>query len=378
MREKRYPDSKHSDDFWLANAALEHKFNVTTNAPLQDRTSIQRVSDPADADIFIVPALLNLLVNQEAVCDNPAHPNRNRKPPFCCDVSGTQKCDEELVLDMQAHLKGSVWFQRRRGTDHLLVSSHFNSKCLLDAYPSLKTCSLVTFEGRQWSTSFSIPNLYVGKRCDGWMDAHRGWVDAPPYRGVHLLGKMGKGGRDYVCMAVNRLPEDVRSHSVCAGRPKLGLLLPEAFGRWCTAANHVACQVTKEEGRRDHGRFYCDSLIRTPFVLHVPGDTLGSSRLWDAIDNGIIPVLANAEQYDILPFPKALWREGSLMMRSPPSADIELTRDSLEAAIADGTERWAELIAAQDQSRQLLSWTTPGSRAFDMYLESLSSGLQRS
>ncbi|KAL3911615.1 MAG: hypothetical protein SGPRY_008626, partial [Prymnesium sp.] len=46
------PEFKHSDDFWLAQAALAHDPNTPRSAPLLGGNTIQRVSDPSDADIF--------------------------------------------------------------------------------------------------------------------------------------------------------------------------------------------------------------------------------------------------------------------------------------------------------------------------------------
>ena len=95
---------------------------------------------------------------------------------------------------------------------------------------------------------------------------------------------------------------------------------------------------------------------------------VGSHRLWDAIDNGAIPVFTDARQYLVLPFPN-LWLAMSELLGS---SDRTTLADALAAVVDRVKKRWSSLQHHLGIGRKIASWSTPGSRALDAYVKLLS------
>ena len=104
--------------------------------------------------------------------------------------------------------------------------------------------------------------------------------------------------------------------------------------------------------------------------LMCPDDAgvVGSHRLWDAIDNGAIPVFTDARQYLVLPFPN-LWLAMSELLGS---SDRTTLADALAAVVDRVKKRWSSLQHHLGIGRKIASWSTPGSRALDAYVKLLS------
>lgn len=95
---------------------------------------------------------------------------------------------------------------------------------------------------------------------------------------------------------------------------------------------------------------------------------VGSHRLWDAIDNGAIPVFTDARQYLVLPFPD-LWLAMSAML---DNSDHMAATDALATVVDKVKKRWSSLQHTLGIGRKIASWSTPGSRALDAYVKLLS------
>ena len=54
----------------------------------------------------------------------------------------------------------------------------------------------------------------------------------------------------------------------------------------------TACSVANAELSSD---FYCTSLVRSKFMLHLRGDSFGSTHLWDALLHNVIPIFTHEE-----------------------------------------------------------------------------------
>ena len=98
--------------------------------------------------------------------------------------------------------------------------------------------------------------------------------------------------------------------------------------------------------------------------LHV----VGSSRLWDAIENGAIPVITDRRQYGVVPFQR-LWRSMSLLVNdtSSPSAVAK----QLKSLSKDAKGRWSELMDARTTGRPIVSWLHPQSVTLRAYVQLL-------
>ena len=126
---------------------------------------------------------------------------------------------------------------------------------------------------------------------------------------------------------------------------------------------------------------YCENLDRIPIVLHLRGDTLGSSRLMDSITNGAIPVFSHREQYHVMPFSFLhVWSNASVLMDLAPSSNEKKIINSLRKVMHEVLQRKEELITNLKLLRHFVSWNTNHSIVFDSYLLLLFQdlGLQRS
>ncbi|CAD7935219.1 unnamed protein product [Amoebophrya sp. A25] len=109
-----------------------------------------RTRDPSKAQVFVLPALLNLF--------SQAHTSyATSLLPICCEGV----CNMELLRAFDEKLGASPWFRRNNGTDHLVIASHWNSRRLLQwqendlfqyaPFPNINRASLLTFED-SWTT----------------------------------------------------------------------------------------------------------------------------------------------------------------------------------------------------------------------------------
>ncbi|CAD7924514.1 unnamed protein product [Amoebophrya sp. A120] len=149
---------KHMSDILFSDRALEK------NHPW-------RTEDPEKAQVFVVPALLNLLSQAQSSFAKDLG-------PICCP-SGEDKlvCDSDLAANLDAALGKSEYFRRKHGADHVIVASHWQSHLLFEhTLPNVNRLNVISFEGELWWKSpgvFAagekprkrIPDLYVPVVC---------------------------------------------------------------------------------------------------------------------------------------------------------------------------------------------------------------------
>ena len=307
-----YPSFKHADDWYFARAATR---------------SVRRTS-PANAKIFVVPALLNL---QSAAATEDEFPDRHwhtEWKKFCCDIRGVQVCHTDLVRELDNRLSKSKWFLRSGGKDHFLVASHWIWKFQYKKhkFTSISACSQINFDAFSFTTNkqaHSFFHTYVGKNCrnSSFLRARLHSTKAIP--GFHFIGDMtlknpvemyavaSSGQRKLLCDAVALMPTKVVENSFCASSS----YKYSVYNVTCDHGRGVACNIpikphvvycdNRKQENSDVLRgqpcepsppLYCESLSRAGFVLHARGDSWTSSRLSDAIDNGLVPVYTITEQ----------------------------------------------------------------------------------
>ena len=97
---------------------------------------------------------------------------------------------------------------------------------------------------------------------------------------------------------------------------------------------------------------------------------MASNRLWDAIDNGAIPVFTDHRQYDVLPF-QTLWRRMSLRVHTNDTFSSDVMAKRLVSLSKDSKRRWSELMDAQTTGRPIVSWLHPRSVTLHAYVQLL-------
>ena len=142
-----HQEVKHSEDYWFAQAALQHPMR-TLNA--------------SQAKLFIVPGLFNTVV--DLIMNE-----RQRKyygATLCWQRHGL--CGLELLRYADDLLQSAPWFQRSQGKDHLLVASHWRSDWYMVNYTNLYNCNVIGMEDRQSNARdrLHFPSTYVGRRCE--------------------------------------------------------------------------------------------------------------------------------------------------------------------------------------------------------------------
>ena len=97
---------------------------------------------------------------------------------------------------------------------------------------------------------------------------------------------------------------------------------------------------------------------------------MGSNRLWDAIENGAIPVITEPRQYDIVPF-ESLWRRMSVELDVGASSPLPKIADSLMAKSAEVREQWSKYVSALEAGKRIVSWLHPESVTLRAYVQLL-------
>eukprot|EP00415_Alexandrium_ostenfeldii_P003657 UN3657 len=130
--------TKHSDDYLFMKAALSHPMRTT---------------DPAEAELFVVPALINTVLITIAFSHSYT----------CCvgDVCGTS-----LLNRTDEMLAKSPWFRRSQGKDHVVVNSHWAWRTNTKQFPRVQQCNSISFEENSMRDGrCRIASTYVGSRC---------------------------------------------------------------------------------------------------------------------------------------------------------------------------------------------------------------------
>ena len=244
-----YLKYKHSDDYWLLKHAKEHPM---------------RTKDPSKAKLFFVPTLLNAWTRF----------NMEKSDSQLCVKS---VCNEELLSRAEDALRGSMWFQRNEGRDHVVVDSHFHKKVLWSekrqyaSRSALVKCNFISFEDKmpnRWKhvqrfrPRVNIPSFYVGHQCS-----------QPQPAKTH----------DFVMVAsMHPEREDfLTRNNVC---------------NWLTNSSLHSYSVAACGGAP-----HCPTMAMAKYGLHVRGDSLGSQRVMDTLLNGGIPLFTDPAQYAVLP-----------------------------------------------------------------------------
>ena len=108
---------------------------------------------------------------------------------------------------------------------------------------------------------------------------------------------------------------------------------------------------------------YCRTLIDYKWLLHLRGDTFGSSHLAEAIEYGVVPIFTHLEQLQILPFRDSVdW--GGMGVLVPLTGDHRRSGSGVWSVLTG----WGERRERIEKARRFVSWTVEGGLAFEMFL----------
>jgi Exostosin family len=248
---------KHTDDYWFLQAALCHPM---------------RTFRPEDAQIFIVPTLLNQLMYM--------------KDRFC--IHG-DKCWNDLVDIADEVLGNSKWFQRHNGKDHLIVMSHsnpkrrlprrYNSKRKKWTYKHLTKCNILGYYDQPSlrfndKTRLFFPKHYVSVPCQP--------IDDEDYK-VDDFAMVAAVSDNKEHKTRLRICKWIKSSSSSSSSSSTTMAM--------TNYSMPVCGFGAQ----------CPTLAQAKFGFHVRGDQLGSNRLADTVLSGTVPIFSLKKQFDVLP-----------------------------------------------------------------------------
>lgn len=260
---------KHSSDYWMLQAALRH--------PL-------RTTDPAQAKLFYVPTLMNVLFEMK-------HSSSRVGMPLNLCVNGT--CGFDALMKSANQLLGeSPYFQASQGYDHILVSCHSDSDA---AY----TKSQAFYNGRHRNHLWATSKIIFEDRFRPPI------VDADPKRQPHHIPHLYVAhGCPYnstttkeqdLAMIASLHYEQTNSVVKARFKPRRDLC------EWLSPQNATTMNTLNYSMAICGEGNQCPALSQARYGFHVAGDTLGANRLQDTILSGTVPIFTDLQQYNILP-----------------------------------------------------------------------------
>jgi Exostosin family len=270
QQHRRY---KHGDDVLFVERALQHPW---------------RTRNASEAVLFVVPVLLTFAIRHNGICGRTASQMQ--------DITA-------------AALHESPHFQASGGADHLIVASSFQQH-----QPKTYTRAFKGVLKRMVFGSFEVFPTHIGAHlAEDWADRLWRCTVVTPYVDKHkpmnvssleplkqfrqrkfsvfFMGQVTMKG----AYGLRRKVGDVviaskKMNAIYSSSAKWG----SAYTAHCTAGcaakgRCVGCTMPKTQWQN-----YEEYLADSQFSLMISGDTPSSSRLYDAISSGVIPILVSA------------------------------------------------------------------------------------
>jgi hypothetical protein len=299
---------KHMDDYWFLHAALTHPM---------------RTQNVSDARLFVIPSLHN-------VYDMRAYFKS-------LDLCIGDLCNEKLIARAAKQITSSTFFQKHPEA-HLAVVSHFAHrkkwwyKAMPTAYRDMLFQSAnIQFEDKPTNNPerWSRPKMHVGRACP--LSPHK--------------------TQDIALIATLK-PDDSRFRD------------RETLCSWLGESKKVRMEQCGPG-------ITCPSLSQAKLGLHVRGDTPSSSRIFDILLSGTVPVFTRQEQYPALPS-WIDWDRISYFVDVASTRNATFFVDQMERILADGRTYTGKLGLVL-ANRHLFDWTGPF--VFDTYMYMLQATL---
>eukprot|EP00934_Nitzschia_sp_Nitz4_P001585 Nitzschia sp. Nitz4//scaffold5_size260463//97440//98663//NITZ4_000972-RA/size260463-processed-gene-0.377-mRNA-1//-1//CDS//3329555310//1585//frame0 len=269
---------KHSDDYWLMKAALQH--------PMRTR-------DPSKAKLFFVPTLLNFYAFRSS-----SKLQYEEDMPLCWN----NICDNQLLsyitdalLRQKVSPNGPSYIEKYP-EHHLVVLSHFfaretesfwNTSLTPFLRKLLYPVNVIRFEMGILNnpSRLRLSKLYVGNPCQNTA-LHK-------EQDVAMIATIPKPGERRGFLDRRIICESIRWYNA----------RQEEIIQSNTTGSQNLVRMTHCGGRLslwgdDTGVLeQCPALAQAKFGFHVRGDSWGSSRLFDTILSGTVPIFTRKQQY---------------------------------------------------------------------------------
>ena len=356
---------KHSNDYYFMLASLKHPM---------------RTFDPDQAELFVIPILLNTYDRRVTYYGK-----------FKKDLCFEKKCNFYLMKHAATIIQNSVHYQKYPQR-HVIVASHFaripkrtgrQGKDSGNKLPSnmneiLSKVSTIHFENRHLldivdddnnnnnttpavQQPVYVPFVYVGERCvsrsststtppSSSQSSHKYDYD------VTLIASMNPTNPNFIdrtniCNWLHSSSnnDDDNSSSIRS-----------------SSQMNIFCGTTASYNE------YCPILSKSKYGFHVRGDSYGSNRLIDLILTGVIPIFTHYQQYDILP-PFVNWQQLSYYIEMG-EGDNRISKDDFLRQLNDIVQDRDASNSYEGKKQYLLSkqylfdWMNEPIYPFDRYM----------
>lgn len=280
-----------------------------------------RVFDPDQAKIFVIPALMTFAKYYGEYC--VTNPNTT--------TLDNDEIRNEMLKQTVKSLKESPYFKRKAGRDHLIVSSHYSTRTALNDFAendkSLANIILANYEDyaqgmgyvandrlSKWGCTVVIPhnNKPTIPYFKVSPDTHRDYEkdienQKELVSDLDVLNEFKERPFDtYFMGQINdNIGYDIReelgklflSHKQLSTVPSVYISssnvqdntfqAPACNFTYCIEAKRCICTFPRNK-RYD---YYSYLMLHTKFALITSGDTPTTNRLYDALCNGVIPII---------------------------------------------------------------------------------------
>jgi hypothetical protein len=304
--DKVFSNPKHNEDYWFMKASLTHPM---------------RTYNPAEAKLFVVPSLSNIIMHTSIYYT---------KEKICWRGI----CGRPLMAYIDKILGESPWFQRNAGADHLAsVGYHgwFHPRFKGAEFKNMENCNVVGYCGGvkiNFANRLFFQKLYVGTACP----------------------QSPEKTHDFTMVASLR-PKDKRFRSRRNICDWMGVT---------NSANYSmpVCGFGQQ----------CPTLSNSRFGFHVRGDSYGANRLADTLLSGTVPIFTMKEQYTTVPD----WFDWDKISYFADVTNKTSFLASVDRILADKEGYKTRLQNVLD-NRDLFDWRTEA--PFDTYMYMLQSHL---
>jgi hypothetical protein len=289
---------KHDDDYHFAVSSLHHPMRVT---------------DPKKAKLFVVPIPFNMIAMATMYAKNHA------------GVCWKGMCNQQLLVYINEFLGSSSWFQRNQGADHIATLPYFHwDHALLNVtqFRNIMNRHVVSFGDDpipNHKDRLNMPKMYVGQGCE---------VQTKKKYDVALIATIKKG--------IKFRPR----RDIC------DWMAPRPF--------NISMPVCGKGSQ-------CPALAESRFGFHVRGDSASSSRLFDTLLSGTVPIFTQDKQYWGVPD----WIDWDKLSYYANAKNQTEFMQSMQRIMSD-RQGYEERHAHVVRNRNLFDWWS-GS-PFDLYM----------
>ena len=397
---EKHKTFKHGDDVWFLEQAENHPWRVT---------------NPEHAKIFIVPTIMSYVMRyQHCTSSVEALPS---EPVEAVPVSALHPGHADWVkrwgvmqTAVSIGLRNSSWFKKNEGRDHIIVSSDFHMR-----YPNvlgnrmqsvMKNMIYGYFEDLPNIDYDHSPDVYEFSRVespnfwgctvvvpyvdqtfshdpekydfDSWKTREIDFIFLGQYdsrdgyqlrRHLSMRFKMDMVNRSLIYARTHDNPDKNAKHGPKVLRfnyPMEKCDLDTCLGSRLGGKNNLTRCIDCYFDKTDRTR-YLELMTKSKFALILSGDTASSSRIYDAISSGMIPVILGNSVFEIgLPFHSIVpWRDLCIFI---DTKNLMTIIPQIELIFKKPEEKLKHKYLSISRYKDDVSWSSPTSRVVDNVL----------